>query len=279
MWFWLVAIMSQAPVESAFSKLKKIVTKFRKRLTQANVDKLMTILLNGPRSMAGRKAEFSEKEYYEVAFRLFCTKKARRLATAQHVSAPGGYDNEYKFGTSFEHTAVAKKIVSESAAECEANQTKRSGVDPTTVSDYAIGSGVVVTSEHVWIQCKAAYDEDETTRRACYVEQGARTPQVGDEIAMTGFGGKCWWAGKIFAMHPAKGKARGGEPRYVAEVYYAESVSKTEQVLSRATYGPAQCKIGAVRVGSSIVKDSYTAGWVFLAPLAAAPRLADGGAE
>lgn len=46
---------------------------------------------------------------------------------------------------------------------------------------------------------------------------------------MTGFGGRCWYAGKIFAMHAAR-RGRQAEPTYVSEVYYTNDASKTEQV-------------------------------------------------
>ena len=85
---------------------------------------------------------------------------------------------------------------------------------------------------------------------------------------MTGFGGRCWYAGKIFAMHAAR-RGRRAEPTYVSEVYYTNDASKTEPVLSRKSYGPAQCRIGDVRVGGKTVSGSYTPGWVFLVPEAA----------
>ena len=123
-------------------------------------------------------------------------------------------------------------------------------------------------------QCKMEYDDDEPQQRACFAEQGDRQPQVGDDIAVTGFGGKCWYAGRIFAMHPAK-RGKRNEPTYVSEVYYTNDKSKTDQVLSRKTYGPAQCRVGDVRVGSKTVKDSFTPGWVFLVPVADAGEATD----
>ena len=198
---------------------------------------------------------------------MFCSARKRRLPGAAFVSAPDGYVGSYTFGTAFEHTAEGAKVVRDARAEIEANSTKRHAVDMAKVSEYVIGSGDAVVTDHVWIQCKASYEEDEPHRRACYAEQGDRTPQVGDEIAVTGFGGKCWWAGKIFAIHPGKGRRRGRELTFVAEVYYAESVTKTTQTLSSKTYGPARCKVGDVRVDRRTVRDSYTPGWVFLVPL------------
>ena len=139
----------------------------------------------------------------------------------------------------------------------------------TAVSEFTSGSGDTIRSEHVWIQCKGTCEQDEPDLRACLVEQGDRTPQIGYEIAVTGFGGavQCvWFAARIFAQHTAKGKKRGGEQTFTFEVYYAKSETKTSQVLSRKTYGPAQCTLGDLRVGRKTVANSYSHGWVFFVP-------------
>ena len=106
---------------------------------------------------------------------------------------------------------------------------------------------------------------------ACFAGQGDRTPQVGDEIAILGFGGMVWFwfAGKIFAQQTTKGQNRGGNPNFVSEVYNAESQTKTLQKLTRKIYGSAQCIIGDVRVGGKTIMNSCSAGWVFLVPTSA----------
>ena len=86
----------------------------------------------------------------------------------------------------------------------QGNVAKTVAVDPATVSDYSIGTDTPIQTQHVWIQCKLKYDQDEPERRACFAEHGDREPQIGDEIAVTGFGGQCWYAGRIFSMQPAK---------------------------------------------------------------------------
>ena len=51
-------------------------------------------------------------------------------------------------------------------------------------------------------------------------------------------------------------------------IFHAVDSSKCECKMSSKTYGPAQCKVADVRVGSATVPNSYTAGWVFLVPVA-----------
>ena len=58
---WLVTLDSQAPVEAGFSKMKKTLTKFRKRLSEAHIDMLLTIAMNGLLTEAGKSAKLSEK--------------------------------------------------------------------------------------------------------------------------------------------------------------------------------------------------------------------------
>eukprot|EP00035_Acanthoeca_spectabilis_P012213 m.217408 g.217408 ORF g.217408 m.217408 type:complete len:229 (+) comp15559_c0_seq2:798-1484(+) len=47
---WLVTMESQAPVETAFSKLNRIITSHRHALGQDKLEQIMTILINGPSS-------------------------------------------------------------------------------------------------------------------------------------------------------------------------------------------------------------------------------------
>ena len=56
---------------------------------------------------------------------------------------------------------------------------------------------------------------------------------------------------------------RGGEQTFVSEIYYAQSKTKTTQTLSRKTYGPAQCKVSDVRVGSKIMRTATLLGESF----------------
>jgi hypothetical protein len=69
-------------------------------------------------------------------------------------------------------------------------------------------------------------------------------------------------------MQPPSSRGRAAKfPTYIVEVFYATDSSKTGQTLSTKTYGPAQCKVGDVRVGSTNVAGSFSAGWVFLVPV------------
>jgi len=64
-------------------------------------------------------------------------------------------------------------------------------------------------------------------------------------------------------------------PTYLVDVIYAGSRTKTQGMkLSYKTYGPAQCKLDTVRFGGENIENSYTAGWVFLAPQVAAAAVA-----
>ena len=175
----------------------------------------------------------------------------------------------FKFGVKFDATAAGVEVMGLARAEMEANRSKRDVVEPNSVADYDIAAGGPIATEHVWVDCATKPDGSTTMRRACYVDRGDRTPQVGDEIAITGFGGMVWWSGRVISMQPPSSRGRAAKlPTYIVEVFYAADSSKTGLRLSTKTYGPAQCKVGDVRVGSTNVPRSFSAGWVFLVPVA-----------
>ena len=119
------------------------------------------------------------------------------------------------------------------------------------------------------MDCAANVDGSQTVRRACFVDRGDRTPQVRDEVAITGHGGMVWWSGRIIASQTPSSRGRAAKtPTFTVEIFHAADSSKCECKLSSKTYGPAQCKVADVRVGSATVPNSYTAGWVFLVPVA-----------
>eukprot|EP00035_Acanthoeca_spectabilis_P008783 m.158237 g.158237 ORF g.158237 m.158237 type:complete len:81 (+) comp14501_c0_seq1:816-1058(+) len=67
------------------------------------------------------------------------------------------------------------------------------------------------------------------------------------------------------------------KPKYFVDVFYTGDKTKTEGLeLSEASYDPAQCKIESRRPGESHHEQNYTAGWVFLVPLARASSASAG---
>ena len=120
--------------------------------------------------------------------------------------------------------------------------------------------------EQVWVECRSQFDSTECERRACFAEADGRTPQIGDEIAVTGFGGTIWWSGRIFAMRAPKRKQK--KLKYFVDVFYIADKSKTGLELSASTYGPAQCKVESRRGDETQHERNYTYGWVFLVPVA-----------
>ena len=104
-------------------------------------------------------------------------------------------------------------------AEMEANRSKRDVAQPDSVADYDTTAGGPIAAEHVWVDCATKPDGSTTVRRACYVDRGDRTPQIGDEIAITGFGGMVWWSGRIISMQPLSSRGRAAKfPTYIVEV-------------------------------------------------------------
>ena len=168
------------------------------------------------------------------------------------------------FGEQFDATANGKAIIVVALKEANQNRTKLTAV-PTNVSDFVIGHDSKPRTEQVWVECRSRFGSTESERRACFAEADGRTPQIGDEIAVTGFGGTMWWSGKIFGMRAPKRKLK--KPKYFVDVFYTGDKTKTEGLeLSETTYGPAQCKIESRRVGETVHERNYTKGWVFLVP-------------
>ena len=264
---WLVTIDSQAPVEAAFSKLKKIVTHFRKKLSQPHIDMMMAIVMNSPESPAGSAAGFTKEEFLKLAFRIWCTLETRKVAVAKYQAAVDVSDT---FGDRYDTTTDGKKVIEDAMREVSANkakvmlhQGKQDG--DGAVSDYVIGSGATIETELVFVECTSEFGSH-TYKRACFAERGDRTPQINDEIAITGFGGTVWWPGRIYALKKSTRKSKF--PTFMVDVIHAgDSPTRTmDMKLSDATYGPAQCKVGSVRYQSENIADSYTLGWVFLVP-------------
>ena len=259
---YMVAILSQAPTEVAFSKLKRFVTKFRTLLTQEHTDMLMYVQMNGPNSFLGRATNYSKADMIDAAYRCYCNLSARKVTAKPRPI--GDYDLTYKFGYGFDATAAGVAIIEAAKAEDLANREKRTPVDPAKLSDHVIGSGAPIITDHVWVECCGRRGEP-PKRRACWVDRGERTPQINDELAITGFGGKVWYEARIFDMHPPK-RGKRSEPVYQCQCFYTADTTKVPTPLAPSCYGPARVTVGDVRINGKTVSDSYSAGWVFLVP-------------
>jgi len=280
MFTYLVAVLSQARIEAIFSKLKKFVTRSRIRLSQEHVDMLLYIICNGPDSQFGKAAKYTVEEMLEAACVMYTNIKVRKLVGKP--KARENYDLGYKFGEGFCATAEGIGLIEKYKAEAAANANKRTAATASAVADYEVGSNTAPTAEHVWVKCQTdPYDASIHRKRACYVDQGDRTPQIGDEVAITGWGGQVWWEAKIYDMDPPKKGKKARSPAFSVSVFMVGDLGKTEGLkLSSKTYGPAQCKIGDVRLDGKTHPDSFTAGWVFLVPTAdAEPEGAAAAAE
>jgi len=201
----------------------------------------------------------------ETAFKMYCNLKTRLLVGKP--SPVPNYDLDYKFGTAWNATVEGMAVIESAKAEDKANSSKRCAVDPKAVSAFQVGTDdpAGISTDYVYVRCMKSHFDGNTTDRACCVDQGDRTPQVGDEIAITGFGGQVWWEGKIFEIKPPK-RGKRTVPVYMASVFYAVDETKTEVKLSAKTCGPAQCIIGDIKIGGRLQKNSYSPGWVCLVP-------------
>ena len=113
--------------------------------------------------------------------------------TAASVPKVDGYDTSFKFGQSFDATEGGRAAMVAADLELGANSEKPVGVDGSDVADCEIGAGAAVSAGHVWVDCRAGVRPEDVTRRACLADQAGRTPQVGDDVAVTGFGGGAWY--------------------------------------------------------------------------------------
>jgi hypothetical protein len=166
-------------------------------------------------------------------------------------------------------------VLEEAIKEADANiakvtppQQNPEGIDGA-IPDYTIivtiGGDEPIETDMVMVDCKTEHGAA-VVRRACYAERGDRTPQINDEIAVTGFGGTVWWSGRIFGMRKPSRKSKS--PSFLVDIIYGGTKTTNPDLpLSNKTYGPAQCRVEDVRYGGENMENSYTAGWVFLVPL------------
>ena len=99
-----VLLLSEAPVEQVFSRLKLIVQKQRVRLTQASLDMLLYIGINGPNGTAGKLVpSITMERTVDLAYRIWRAGKLRRIdAKCVEAKFPDGYDGECGWGSGFE---------------------------------------------------------------------------------------------------------------------------------------------------------------------------------
>ena len=96
------------------------------------------------------------------------------------------------------------------------------------MKSYDVEVGGAIQTEQVWVVCTADHDGGEI-KRACFAERGERTPQLGDEIAVTGFRGTVWWPGRIFAINKPTRKSK--TPSFLVDVIYpGEQPTKTHNL-------------------------------------------------
>ena len=79
-----VQSMTQAQIEAMFSHLKRLVSKHRHALKQANQDRAMAILENGPDGPACKTSGhvYTHEEFFRTALQIWTQTKARKIVTA-----------------------------------------------------------------------------------------------------------------------------------------------------------------------------------------------------
>jgi hypothetical protein len=87
------------------------------------------------------------------------------------------------------------------AAEMQANRSKRDAAKAGNVAEFGIGIGnPIVADTSLGADCAVIPDGSEVIRCACHPDRCGRTPRIGDEAAVTGFDGMVWWYGRNSAM-------------------------------------------------------------------------------
>jgi hypothetical protein len=234
-------------------------------LKQDKVDQILTIICNGPDSMAGRAVGWTVKDLVERAWQIWAKMKKRRLNAAKKIRTAVEEElYEYSWGKGFEHQdpAAYKAARATAKKEIAANKLKRTAVNASMVAPVVEPRASAdepepeIEADFVWLQARVSPQVDEL--RACVADLGDRTPEIGDEVAVTGFEGTIWWAGEIISI-----EARGSKRHCVL---FAGDARKFFCGLLCNRYGPA--KVVKRREGG---KEHLTAGWVFLVPTEEAP--------
>lgn len=265
---WLVTMESQAPVESAFSRLKRVVTPLRSCLDQKTIEILMMLILNGPDSLAGKKAGLTIEMLVTRAKEIWCAIKARRVDRVTRVNVPQS-TLSYRFGVGFDHCGEAYDAVMKAAeAEEAANKAKRVKVKavhdatvttlPTEESpESPIEMPTGTTDEkpgHCWLLALGRGARQE--KRAYLAEQRDAVPQTSDKIAVTGFGGSVWYSGEIVSIGVGEKRRDRGKPIYT--IFFPADMTYVTTPLQDNCYGPGKW---------DNVKKKCTLGWVFLLPI------------
>jgi hypothetical protein len=103
------------------------------------------------------------------------------------------------------------------AAEMQANRSKRDAAKAGNVAEFGIGIGnPIVADTSLGADCAVIPDGSEVIRCACHPDRCGRTPRIGDEAAVIGFDGMVWWYGRNSAMQSplARGKSAKTQKPY-----------------------------------------------------------------
>jgi hypothetical protein len=107
--------------------------------------------------------------------------------------------------------------------------------------------------DHMWIQC--VEEDGNIVMRAVYADQGEMTVQVGDYIALSGYGLRKWFKVKVESI------SRGDEPEFRFRVSFAVDGSWEKCQFLAARYG-----LGLLTVQWGKKEAKTRLGWMFLRP-------------
>lgn len=254
---WLVTMESQAPVESAFSKLNTIVTDLRACLKQETIEALMYVNLNGPASLAGRTAGLEEEWVVKRAKDIWAAQKKRRLNRLAKVPVPSSTLN-FKFGEGFDHCGdVYDSVMAAVSREEQANAAKR------FVTETVDATECQSAEMYCWLKALGRQGREE--KRAYLPEQRDATPQISDKVAVTGFNGSAWYSGEITTIGVGD-KGRGLRGKSIYTIFFPADMTYVQTPLPEKNYGPAKW---------DHAKNKCSLGWVFLLPIETAGETLD----
>ena len=115
-----VQSMTQAQIESMFSHLKRMVSKYRHALKQANQDRCMAILENGPDGPACSTSGhvYPHEEFFNTAVKIWIQQHARKLVAGYNQDdwlPTASYSKEW--GASLRSTKEGKEMLVEYKAQ------------------------------------------------------------------------------------------------------------------------------------------------------------------
>jgi hypothetical protein len=275
-----VSLYSQARVEAVFSHLKDMLRPIRSALLQPKLDMLLYIQQNGPTSRNGVCTGMTNEWVLKTAYKIWCSADIKRKIHATNV-LPSDPDLEglkpyEKFGQSPFSGEAATRINEEIARATAAKERKESvaELDAAAAKDKlaeleedreALLNGpssqvnlVKAGRGGPYIQCLEA--SGVTLRTPVLDIDEKMQPQVGDTVAVTGFGGNIWWTGSVEVVSC---KTIRRKKVLIYTVVFEADEKYSDIPLAMKCYGPA--KITPARSGG---KDTVKAGWMFVRPKA-----------